>query len=78
MRKQRSGHIISISSSAGLAAGSPLVVVGDGRHGIVRRLLREEFRAKESRFTIVVAMPNGAISACRDSIQPSRPNFDAA
>src|SRR4051794_35059616 len=28
---------------------SPIVVVGDGRLGIVRRLLREEFRAKESR-----------------------------
>jgi hypothetical protein len=23
-------------------------------------------------------MPNGATSACNDSIQPSRPNFDAA
>jgi hypothetical protein len=33
---------------------------------------------KNPGLTIVVAMPNGAISACRDSIQPSRPNFDAA
>jgi hypothetical protein len=27
---------------------------------------------------MVVVMPNGATSACSDSIQPSRPNFDAA
>ena len=33
---------------------------------------------KNPGLTMVVVMPNGAISACSDSIQPSRPNFDAA
>ena len=32
---------------------------------------------KNPGLTIVVVMPNGATSACSDSIQPSRPNFDA-
>ena len=33
---------------------------------------------KKPGLTTVVVMPNGATSACSDSIQPSRPNFDAA
>ena len=57
---------------------SALVVVGDRRLGIVRRLLREQFGAEEPGLTMVVLMPNGATSAWSDSIQPSRPNFDAA
>src|SRR3954451_17908848 len=32
---------------------------------------------KNPGLTIVVLMPNGATSACNDSIQPSRPNFEA-
>jgi hypothetical protein len=56
----------------------PIVVVGDRGSRIVRRSLHEEFRAKESGLTMVTVIPNGATSACRDSIQPSRPNVDAA
>src|SRR3984893_17442595 len=33
---------------------------------------------KNPGLTMVVVMPNGPTSACSDSIQPSRPNFDAA
>src|SRR2546425_9896471 len=33
---------------------------------------------KNPGLTMVVVMPNGAISCCSDSIQPSRPNFAAA
>src|SRR6266403_3126371 len=33
---------------------------------------------KNPGLTMVVVMPNGATSGCSDSIQPSRPNFDAA
>src|SRR2546423_13257226 len=32
---------------------------------------------KKPGLTIVVVMPNGATSACSDSIHPSTPNFDA-
>src|SRR5258707_15079551 len=33
---------------------------------------------KNPGLTMVVVMPDGATSGCSDSIQPSRPNFDAA
>src|SRR3989449_11108661 len=33
---------------------------------------------KNPGLTMVVVMPNGPTSCCSDSIQPSRPNFDAA
>jgi hypothetical protein len=49
----------------------------DGSAKFVDRSVRSSVR-KNPGFTIVVAMPNGATSTCRDSMQPSRPNFDAA
>jgi hypothetical protein len=49
---------------------SALVVVGDGRLGIVRRLLREELRPEESRIDDGRGDAERATSACRDSIQP--------
>ena len=56
----------------------PLVVVLDGWLGVVCRLLREEFRAEEPRVDDGGGDANGATSASSDSIQPSRPNLEAA
>ena len=56
---------------------STLVVVRVGRFGVDRRLLRKKLSAeKNPGLTMVVLMPKGATSACSDSVQPSRPNFD--
>ena len=57
---------------------SAFVVVGDGRLGVVRRLFRQEFRAEEAGIDDGGIDAEGCTSACSDSIQPSRPNFDAA
>jgi|SRR6266571_246772 len=54
-------------------------VVLNGPVGKGHRLLREELGAEEPRVDdMVVWMPNGSTSGRSDSIQPSRPNFDAA
>src|SRR5207302_8554045 len=53
-------------------------VVLNGPVGKGHRLFREELCAEEPRLTMVVWMPNGSTSGRSDSIQPSRPNFDAA
>jgi hypothetical protein len=55
-----------------------LVVIRDGRLGVVCRLLRDQFRAEEPWIDDGGRDTEGATSACSDSIQPSRPNLDAA
>src|SRR5258708_34764920 len=49
----------------------------DGSAYCVDCSVRSSVRKKPG-LTMVVVMPNGATSGCSDSIQPSRPNFDAA
>src|SRR6476661_2829112 len=49
----------------------------DGSAKFVDCSVRSSVR-KNPGLTIVVLIPNGATSACNDSIQPSSPNFEAA
>ena len=60
---------------------STLVVVRVGRFGVNHRAdcsIKKLSAEKNPGLTMVVLMPKGATSACSDSVQPSRPNFDAA
>ena len=71
MRAQRSGHVLTISSSAGLAGYEFCAAYS------VDASVSSSVRKKPG-LTIVVWMPNGSTSAASDSIQPSTPNFAAA
>jgi len=87
MRQQRSGHIISISSGAGLVGfefNSAYAAAKFGMEGWMESLAPEvapfgiSTTIVNPGLTTVVWMPNGSISGASDSIQPSTPNFDAA